>query len=123
LEVGGDHLFQPLLETIARNESCLVELISGNLGAGTEFLGADRADGKLPACHKGCEVKEVSTCKANSVRETLNFTQISLRLKWVKKIGYVVAKKLRVYSIFGNYRFLLKAEIGKDSSVNKEKYY
>jgi hypothetical protein len=53
----------------------------------------------------------------------IDATQISLRLKWVKKIGYVVAKKLRVYSIFGNYRFLLKAEIGKDSSVNKEKYY
>jgi hypothetical protein len=85
VEVGGDHLFQTLLKGIAWDEACLRELISGNLGAGTELLDADRADGKLPSRHKGCEVKEVSACKPCPVKKAINFTQISLRLKWVKK--------------------------------------
>jgi len=52
LKVGGDHSFQTLLKGIARDETRLRELISGNLGARTELLDADRADGKLPYCDK-----------------------------------------------------------------------
>jgi|GEM_PF-6198951 len=61
-------------------------LISGHLVVGTEFLDRDQADGKLPSCNKGGKAKKVFAPKANSLRETLNFTQISLGLKWVKKI-------------------------------------
>jgi len=41
LKVGGDHSFQILLKGIARDEACLAELISINLGARTELLDAD----------------------------------------------------------------------------------
>jgi len=56
-----------LLERIARTEACLAEFISGNLGASTEFLDADRADGKLPSCDEGGQVKEVPSGKADPV--------------------------------------------------------
>jgi len=61
LEVGGDHSFQTLFKGIWRPEARLVEFISGNLGARTELFDADQADGKLPSCNKGGEVKEVSS--------------------------------------------------------------